>query len=36
MVRYGCTCYIQASSIETSLEELAAMLAEQLSDGTVR
>jgi len=36
MVRYGCTCYIQASSIETSLEGLAAMLAENLSDGTVR
>jgi nucleoside 2-deoxyribosyltransferase len=36
MVRYGCTCYIQASSIETSLEELAATLAEKLSDGIER
>jgi hypothetical protein len=35
MVRYGCTYYIPASSIETSLEELAATLAKKLSNGTV-
>lgn len=35
MAYYGCSYYFKAPAIETSLEELAATLANKLSDGTM-